>query len=353
MSKKPYLQPVDIKNKINFSEDLISKNEVHAILSANFGKLSPSFFKLTSNWAYNSYAKFNDLDKYFILVFLFQQAFKQYTDIFKILSEENFYNQNGFEIDKINLIEISENLSIPKETVRRKINELSNEKVILRRGKKIIISSEGFKHQRPISTIKLLSSYLSETSKFLATEDWFGEKKESQDVETFICENFTLVWRFFFRFLINFLKRQRKLYGDLEAWCVIGTVNLNHIMRLKEALENPFKVEQSKENFFENTYREWSNMLINSKEKIIGINASSISEITGIPRATVIRKLRKGEKDGLIYKDKKQLYMMSRTVKQNLNNLVDVFVLNQRDINNFVATFFEIYRNPNIKKFNN
>ncbi len=353
MSKKPYLQPIDNKREINFNEELISKNEVHTILSSNFGKLSPSFFKLMSNWVYNSYAKFNDLDKYFILVFLFQKAFKHYADIFKILSEEDFYNQNEFEIDKVNLIEISESLLIPKETVRRKINELNNEKVILRRGKKIIISSDGFKHQRPISTIKLLSSYLSETSKFLATEDWFGEKKSSQDIEMFIRKNFTLIWRFFFRYLIYFLTRQRKLHGDLETWCVNGTVNHNHIMRLKEALENPFKIEKSKENLFENSYREWVKMLINSKKKIIGINASSIAEITGIPRATVIRKLRKSEKDGLIYKDKKQLYMMSRTVKQNLNDLMEVFVLNQKDINNFVAIFFEIYRNPNIKRFNN
>ena len=353
MSKKPYLKPIDNKSEISFSADFISRDEVHYILSSNFGKLSSSFFKLVSNWVYNSYARYHDLDKYFILIFLFQKAFKHYSDIFKILSEENFYNQSEFEIDKINLIEISEELLIPKETVRRKINELNNEKVILRRGKKIIISYDGFKHQRPVSTIKLLSSYLSETSKFLATEDWFGEKKNAQDIEIFIRKNFTLIWRFFLRFLINFLTRQRKLHGDLESWCVTGTVNHNHIMRLKEALENPLKVEKSGENLFENSYREWANLLVSSKQKITGVNASSISEITGIPRATVIRKLKKSEKEGFIYKDKKQLYTMSRLLKRNLENMVEVFVSNQKDINNFVATFFEIYRNPNIQKFNN
>ena len=43
-------------------------------------------------------------------------------------------------------------------------------------------------------------------------------------------------------------------------------------------------------------------------ENIIGMNASSISEVTGIPRATVIRKLRITEKKGLLHKDKQQLY---------------------------------------------
>ena len=37
-----------------------------------------------------------------------------------IISEETMYAQDTFEIDKINLIEISEELGIPKETVRRK-----------------------------------------------------------------------------------------------------------------------------------------------------------------------------------------------------------------------------------------
>ena len=44
-----------------------------------------------------------------------------------IHSEEQFYTKEEFEIEKINLIEISEELSIAKETVRRKINELNED----------------------------------------------------------------------------------------------------------------------------------------------------------------------------------------------------------------------------------
>ena len=47
--------------------------------------------------------------------------------------------KSEFEIEKINLIEISEDLTIAKETVRRKINELSLEQIITRKGKKIIL----------------------------------------------------------------------------------------------------------------------------------------------------------------------------------------------------------------------
>ena len=37
---------------------------------------------------------------------------------------KNFFNQNEIEIAKINVMEISKSLNIPKETTRRKIIEL-------------------------------------------------------------------------------------------------------------------------------------------------------------------------------------------------------------------------------------
>ena len=80
------------------------------------------------------------------------------------------------------------------------------------------------------------------------------------------------------------------------------------------------------------------------------MNASSISEITGIPRATVIRKLRISEKTGMIYKDNRQLYTIGKSYKSKLKDLGKVFSENQVDLCKFVSTFFELFRNPNINK---
>ena len=80
-----------------------------------------------------------------------------------------------------------------------------------------------------------------------------------------------------------------------------------------------------------------------------GINASSISEITGIPRATVIRKLKTTEKKGLLHKDKQQLYTIGKNYKSKLGDLERVFSENQMDLCKFVSTFFELYRNPSLK----
>ena len=121
-----------------------------------------------------------DMDKYLILIYLVQKSFRHYADIMIIHSEEQFYTKEEFEIEKINLIEISDELSIAKETVRRKINELSEEKIIMRKGKKIILKPLTFIHQRPKHSIKTLSQFLHVCSKYLATQDWFGEAIEAK-----------------------------------------------------------------------------------------------------------------------------------------------------------------------------
>ena len=84
----------------------------------------------------------------------------------------------------------------------------------------------------------MLSQFLNVCSKYLATQEWFGHYVEAQDIDDFIRQNFTLVWRFFFRFKIPFLIRQRKFHGDLESFIVAGTIFANNIVRLKEKYKN-------------------------------------------------------------------------------------------------------------------
>jgi len=339
------------KEQIEYKDEFISRSEVHSILSSNFGRLSNHWYKFVTAWNHNAYQTFNDMDKYLILIYLVQKSFRHYADILIIHSEEQFYTKEGFEIEKINLIEISEDLQIAKETVRRKVNELSYDQIIMRNGKKIILKPLTFIHQRPKHSVKAISIFLATCSKYLATQDWFGAKSEPKEIENFIRNNFTLVWRFFFRFKIPFLIRQRKFHGDLETFIVAGTIFANHIQRLRDKLkDNPIQINSGVNDFGDSNYMKWAKFVITSKENITGMNASSISEVTGIPRATVIRKLRLTEKKGLLHKDKKQLYTIGRTYKAKLKDLEKVFTENQVDLCRFVSTFFELYRNKKLNK---
>ena len=78
---------------------------------------------------------------------------------------DEFYDQENIKLDKINLIEISLELNIPKETIRRKVNELQSDKILKREGKSIIFSREGLVTQKPNDTIELLSAFVEKKSK--------------------------------------------------------------------------------------------------------------------------------------------------------------------------------------------
>ena len=339
-------------DNFQFKDEFINKSEVHSILSINFGRISDHWFKFSTTWNYNAYQTFMDMDKYLILIYLVQKSFRHYADIFIIHSEEQFYTKEEFEIEKINLIEISEDLSIAKETVRRKINEMEKFEILKRDGKKIFLTQKAFQAQRPIQTIKNLSSLLSVCSNYLSTENWFGEKVKSDEIDRFIRKNFTLTWNFYFRFLISLCVRTRKFYGDLETYIVAGTVYVNHAARLRDRYSmSPLSFKNSgssKHDMGENNYIGWMKTISSTKIKITGINASSISEITGVPRATVIRKLKSVEKRGLIFKDKNQLYTLGKKYKENLMELQEMFIANQIDFAKFVATFFELYKNKSL-----
>ena len=355
--KRGNLTSIDFnKKKSSFPDDFISRIEVHSILSANLGRFIDQWFKFIIEWNRNAYSVFQDLDKYFILIHLIQKSFRHFADIFVIYSEEEFYSKAEFEIEKINLIEISQELNIPKETIRRKINEMHRDNIIARKGKKIIITPKAFTYQRPRQSIKKMSSFLSICSKYLSTQDWFGPSINAEAIEEFTRKNFTLVWRFFFRLWIPFLVRQRSFYGDLETFFVSGIIYANQSAKVRESyLHNPITLTSTNTDMDLglDSYKKWMRTVVDYPNKIIGVNASSISEITGVPRATVIRKLNIVERKELIFKDKNQLYTLGKKYKKHLKELEQIFVTNQIELAKFVATFFELYKNENLNnKFN-
>ena len=91
------------------------------------------FFKDALTFCY----VFKDYDKYLILVYLFQKTFNSYADYFIKNTYEDFYSKDSFEIVKFNIIDVSRNLLIKKETARRKLIELENDDVI-QKNKKVV-----------------------------------------------------------------------------------------------------------------------------------------------------------------------------------------------------------------------
>tara|TARA_B100001057_G_C22354816_1_gene758514 strand:- start:370 stop:645 length:276 start_codon:yes stop_codon:yes gene_type:complete len=79
-----------------------------------------------------------------------------------------------------------------------------------------------------------------------------------------------------------------------------------------------------------------------------GINASSISEISNIPRATVIRKLKYLKKQKLVKKNKKLEYMLLPSPK-NITLFEQNYMHNQKHKAGFVTIIFDLMKNSSFK----
>jgi DNA-binding transcriptional regulator LsrR (DeoR family) len=91
-------------------------------------------------------------------------------------------------------------------------------------------------------------------------------------------------------------------------------------------------------------------MIDNEKnEAMRGVNASSIAEISSIPRATVIRKLNNLLKKKIIKRNKRLEYFL--TSQGTLNEKIKAnYLINQKNIALFVTDIFNLIKKSSLKK---
>ena len=331
--------PVDIKiAHLNNQENLkgsLDKDKVYEVFQKNINEVLKGLYRLQQEWVNRAYLNFNDFDTYLILMYLMNKVYVNYSDRFHYMSIDAFYSQEKVGIEKLNLIEISKELNIPKETVRRKINYLQKHDIIIRTGKTIFLNSKGLEIQKPLATIENMATLLSKISIYLSAEDWFGKALEKEDIKKFITEHFTVSWEYWYRFQIPYLTRHRAFFGDLESWNVWGSIGLVQIRSFIEEITNDVSTKPK-------TYGDFFLMNLKHKAKR-GINASSISDISSIPRATVIRKLKTLEKKKLINRNKKLEYSMG-TKREDLKMIEKNYLTSQRAFSDYASTMFNLMK---------
>ena len=272
----------------------INKVEVDKFIFNNFNSISPYFYKLISEWMSDAYKIFKDLDKFLILIYLINTDFEFFRRNNLNITYESFYKDKTLEINKINLIQISKDLNIPKESVRRKISELEKKGVIKKKGKKIFLDRSAYESQEPINTLKNVSVLLSKFSEISKKNNITKKSFDRTEVSKLIKNNFSFCWYQFFKFIFSYCYRWRKYFGDLEIMLIGITIAFNSVTTASIKLKGiESYIDKWREDILQNNIR--------------GINAMSISEITGIPRPTVIRKINSLIKLNMIEMDKNKL----------------------------------------------
>ncbi len=254
----------------------INEDKIFNIINKNFSKIAPFYYEWISSWLIRSYNSFQDIDKYIILIYLINKDFVFYRKNGLIIDYERFYKDKSLEIPKINISDISNELKIPKESVRRKVQELEIKGIIKRTGKKIFLDRSAFETAKADKTLRDFSLLVNKFSEVLTEEKMTKKVFDKDEIEKSIKDNFSFCWYQFYKFLFIFTNRWRPV-ADLETLAigfviVLNTVN-NKSLRVKDLNRTTYhKLAQGADD--------------------IGVNTMSLSDITGIPRPTVVRKVK-------------------------------------------------------------
>ena len=263
-------------NDIPSVSSQIDEAVINKIIDENFSKLAPTYYSIMNNWLIQAYGVFHNIDKFIILIYLIDKDFIFFRKNGIIVDFDTFFNSSKLEIEKVNISDISKDLNIPKESARRKVQELQKKGVIKKIGKKVFLDRNLIKSVQPADTLNAVSILLNLFNKILVKEKITKVYFETDEIAESMKKNFSFAAYQFNKFLFGFTNRWRKELKDLETFC-IGQVVLLNSVEVKD-----FRIKDLS--------RKLHNDKMRGADKI-GVNAMSISEITGIPRPTVVRKL--------------------------------------------------------------
>jgi len=289
--------------EIDFSKTL-TDDKVYESIMSHYSTLSKDWISHQWNWMNNVYASFNDHYKYMIIISLIEKTLQFYDQMNIQYTFDEYYSKSYLQIEKFSITELCEKLDLPKETVRRKVLELEKEGVITRSKKRIIIDRKAFPFVKPENQIRFSAKYILLVSQALNKDKVYSKKLDQKIIENIIKKRFSLSWRWFYRMQIPLIIGYQKFFQDLTTFHIWGTICMNQVLNVSSQLYTGN--EKSALDYFAT-----NNILIENLGTNSGISAMSISDMTKIPRATIIRKCKYLIKEDLIKLNEKKQYVLT------------------------------------------
>lgn len=303
-----------MKVKIPDISKQIYKEDILGVMESRYSTLGSAWVSHQMSWLNGIYSSYKDHNKFLIVIFLIKKTLDFYSRNFTKLPYEEFYSKDTVEIEKFTVAEISRLLDIPKETTRRKLLELENEDAIKEIKKKLILDRSKFFKSKPIESIKRISRFLSMLSEMCVEEKILSNKISSKELELVIKDNFSYIWKIYYEVQIPMLIGYKKIFEDIEAFHIFGVCVVNEHIYARKISESHMNRDEFLKSIF-------------TVSKGQGINAMSISDITSIPRATVIRKLKKLVNQKILTINDKKHYKLTGSFANKLKPLQkNVFV---------------------------
>ena len=279
-------------------------NEIKEVLEKNFIYLMVDFYEVQVEFLSSLVKIFNDLDKAYIVLFVIKKIYgENYINIFSDTNLDRSLSKfikkaSKQQILNFKIIDISSELNLPKETVRRKISELNKYNFLIKKERKLIVDwtnnafNKIFENQITIS-----AKFLSKFSIFYNRTKFLGIEYSQIELKKIMKENFVLHFHFFLDFQLKWYRLWKEKLEDMDIILIFMFCSLNNLYQIKRNRPEESKISHRKTLKFQSK-------LINQK----GLNVSSISGLSGIPRPTVLRKIKFLLNKKLIIKDSNNLY---------------------------------------------
>ncbi len=290
--------------QIDFSK-VLNDDQVYDHVMKDYDQLGRDWIVHQWSWMNNVYQAFNDHYKYLIVISLIEKTLQFYDQMNIQYTFDQFYSKPYLQIEKFSISELCQKLQLPKETVRRKVLELEKLGALKRINKQIIIDRSVFSHVKPERQIKLTSKYILLVSEMLINNKVYSKSMDTKFIENTIKKNFSLVWRWFYRMQIPMIIGYHEMFEDVSTFHIWGTVAMNQAFNYKK------KMNGQSIKFLTPDYMEFNKGVIEEEGSSTGISAMSLSEMTNIPRATVIRKCKYLVSQGYLKINDKKQYLMT------------------------------------------
>jgi hypothetical protein len=298
------------------------------ILSNYFGYLK-LFTPHQSNFLSDLYKRYECLDSANIVLFFAKKTHqailrKKEYDLDYDLSFEKFWdNHNEVVIENSTIIDIAKNSSLPKETARRKLAELIKKKILVKTKKNIIWKPSDEYKKSYNEVVNREIRQLAKITKYVTGK--IGLDISIDDIDKEYKKKFSFYWFHYLDLQLKWMNLWKAQMQDLEITLIymhIATYlasRVSDVVSHEEVFSTPDIINRPME-----------------KNLNVSLSATSLSEITGVPRATCIRKLNLMASRKIVIKDKnsKRYYinpqslnkkMVSKELVENLQGLFSQF----------------------------
>ena len=297
------------------------KSNIEKVLRDNFSKLMPTFYEMESSFLSGVYKRYGDLEGGNIVIYFARDLHleilrKRENDLSFDLSLDMFWqNHKDIRQGKKKIIVVSKETGLPKETARRKIISLIKKKHLRKEEKNRLFWEPASEHKE--TYLKIIGEQINSLSKFILEQTKLLQLNVPLvKIEREIKKNYSFYWYHYLTVQLQYIKFWQEKLNDLEMLLIGLQTTIQTVNHLNRKTENGYLITlKSQKNF---------------DLKEANISATSVSEVTGIPRATCIRKLDKFVKMKVLEKDSESKRYFLKLNQTTLNPMLDAEWLKQK-----------------------